>query len=312
MKTRSISICLVALFFAISSTAFALDWIEGYKLEPYWAKSNSPLIIQYDNGLILDLAKNIVVSRGESPIYGFGQKTKELTENTAIKGSVNEMIKTMGQLRFNTEQRLYNVGSASPEFSALITQKIKGSINVMYARILTMNGTVRVTSSIKYQGPNSLLSSIYLYFLKSGSSSEVNEISAFDEPSGEENLVAKPLKAHNIDIKGTYTGLIVDARGLKVEPAIDPLIIDMDGNTVYGSISSLDLSLLQKVGKLEYFDSLKEAQSDLRVGKNPLVVKAGEAKRNCDIVLSGEDGYRVIKENEQTGFLNKLNVIVVI
>ncbi|MBW1683090.1 MAG: hypothetical protein JRJ83_17035, partial [Deltaproteobacteria bacterium] len=35
----------------------------------------------------------------------------------------------------------------------------------------------------------------------------------------------------------TYTGLVVDARGFRVKPAMSPRILDEDGNEVYGSAS---------------------------------------------------------------------------
>ncbi len=327
-------IIVVILFAAMPSFAGLHEWYEGYNLEPYWFKSYNPLIIQYPNGLVLDLIKNRISTRGEYPISGLlTYSNRTYIEEKAQENSIHNLIEKSLNLRLDTNRRLYNLTKNDPDFKEKIRQRIKATVSLIHYRIFTMKRTLRVTSVVQYKGPNSLLNVIFPYLIAeelgsieavaSTEDTEMTEESEeiIDIEDGEvteedaevfEALPSSTPEVENIKIYGTYTGLIIDARGLKVEPAINPYILDEYGNKVLGNISNFDLKLLYKRGKTGYFRTLNAAKANYRAGKNPLYIKATKAERNCNPIISFTDAYRIIEENKMTGFLDKLYVSIII
>jgi len=316
---------------SIVSAAFALnEWYEGYKLEPYYWKSYDPLIKQYSNGLILDLVKNRVVARGEYPITGLiTYNNRVYIENKATDRAIRELIDAVGELRVSTNERVYNLTRNSTIVAEAIEKRIKATVNILHYRIFTMKRVLRVTSAAQFKGPNSVLNAIYPYLIEREglSASEEEENSGEDEPEDivdlgegvmpyapemEASTIEADSPTFNVAIKGSYSGLIIDARNLKVEPAIDPVIIDNADDEVFGKISNFDINLLYKRGKTGYTKTLDAARANYRAGKNPLVIKATGARRNCDPIVSQKDAFRIIEENKITGFLEKLYVTIVI
>lgn len=91
------------------------------------------------------------------------------------------------------------------------------------------------------------------------------------------------------------TGLVVDARGLKVTPALSPRLLAEDGKAVY-SADCLSEDARKTQGVASYFKTLDEAQKSVLVGEKPLVIKAARAD-GSDIVLSSDDLKKVVEAN---------------
>jgi len=87
-----------------------------------------------------------------------------------------------------------------------------------------------------------------------------------------------------------YTGLIVDARGLGVKPAMAPKILNEDGKEVYGS-AWINRDYAVREGMVGYLKDPVQAQTNPRVTDKPLMVKAlkvaGDAR--VDMVITNAD-----------------------
>ncbi len=70
-----------------------------------------------------------------------------------------------------------------------------------------------------------------------------------------------------------YTGVIFDARGLKVTPALTPVIYGQDGMGAYGAFLVSRTNAIEK-GVVAYATTADPAVLKERVGSRPLVVKA--------------------------------------
>jgi hypothetical protein len=114
---------------------------------------------------------------------------------------------------------------------------------------------------------------------------------------------AKPLAAPS-----GYTGLIIDASGLNLQPAMSPMVLT-DSDQVYIGNFELDIDRVIAEGIIAYHRSLNGIQ---RAGKNPLVVRAtGTSEGRVDLMISPEDAARIQAEDKKTQFLSKLNVAVI-
>ena len=112
---------------------------------------------------------------------------------------------------------------------------------------------------------------------------------------------------------GSFTGLLVDARGLGLRPAMSLRIFDEQGREVYGSsFVGRDYAIQQ--GMVGYAKELEKAARNERVADNPLVVKAvavsGQAK--TDLVINNDAAELVRQAVRSNNFLEKSRVMVVL
>lgn len=110
-----------------------------------------------------------------------------------------------------------------------------------------------------------------------------------------------------------YTGLIVDATGLGVRPALAPKIVDELGNEVYGTgYVSRDYAV--QVGVVGYEKDLNRARSNERVGANPVVIKALRAtgKNKTDVVISNADAQLIRSSAANLNFLEQCKVMIIL
>lgn len=134
-----------------------------------------------------------------------------------------------------------------------------------------------------------------------------------------ESLMPKEIpnkpRAHKAKSKGkAFTGLIIDARGMKVLPAIAPKVVDENGKEIYGS-AYVTREFAKKWGMAGYAKSPEQAaKMKDRIGANPGIIKAvnvsGAAK--TDIVISKADADDVKAAASTQKFLSDCRVIIVV
>jgi hypothetical protein len=87
-----------------------------------------------------------------------------------------------------------------------------------------------------------------------------------------------------------YTGLVIDARGLALQPALFPRILDEDGQVLYAP-AYVQADVVGQRGYVAYVSALNSPQVEARVGKNPLLLRArrvaGPAR--VDVVMHRAD-----------------------
>jgi len=112
---------------------------------------------------------------------------------------------------------------------------------------------------------------------------------------------------------GTVTGLIVDARGLGLRPAMSPKIVDQNGGVVYGP-GNFTREFAVKFGVAGYSKNLEQAQQDPRVVGNPMVVKGVgvQGANKADLVLAAGDVSRVKGADSSGKFLSNCKVMILI
>lgn len=112
---------------------------------------------------------------------------------------------------------------------------------------------------------------------------------------------------------GTITGLIVDARGLGIRPAMSPKIVDQSGQPVYGP-GNFTREYAVKFGVVGYSKDLQTAQADQRVTGNPLVVKGigVQGANNTDVVIANADVFKVKNADQSGQILSNCRVMILL
>jgi hypothetical protein len=94
--------------------------------------------------------------------------------------------------------------------------------------------------------------------------------------------------------EAVHTGVVIDARGLAIQPALFPQIVDERGQTLYAP-ESVDREAAIQQGYVAYAKAFDQAPAQTRVGERPLVLRAlrvaGEAR--VDLVLSDAEATRI-------------------
>jgi hypothetical protein len=110
-----------------------------------------------------------------------------------------------------------------------------------------------------------------------------------------------------------FTGLIVDAKGLKVRPAMSPKILDENKQEVYGS-AYVSREFAVQQGMSGYAKEVAAAQRNKRVTDNPLLVKGLRTKGpgRSDIIISNADASMLRSASENLSFMKKCRVMIVV
>lgn len=120
-----------------------------------------------------------------------------------------------------------------------------------------------------------------------------------------------PVKAREklkLEGESKYTGLILDAVGTKVHPALSPRVVGPEGKSVY-SKEMVNPNHLRQRGAVSYSRSVEAAKKDPKVGKKPLVLKVssvGEAP--TDLTLTSDEVAKLKGQN--LTFLSEARVVI--
>jgi hypothetical protein len=98
-----------------------------------------------------------------------------------------------------------------------------------------------------------------------------------------------------------------------LQPAMVPLIVDEEGEVVYGpAFASRDYA--EEKGMASYMRNFASAKNHPRVGPRPLGVKGicTLKARPCDIMISQEDAAKIRRLASNLGFLHQCRVLVVV
>jgi hypothetical protein len=136
---------------------------------------------------------------------------------------------------------------------------------------------------------------------------------------GQKPAIVKP--AEKVDKKkgityggkvGTvYTGLIIDARGTDIAPAMSPKIYNAEGKEIYGS-ADVERDFVLQHGIVGYVKDIEKSQQHQRVKGNPLIIKATGSEKSINLSISNEDAALLEKLEATQTFLREARVLIII
>ena len=198
--------------------------------------------------------------------------------------------------------------------SAIENDVIKTSVEGMVkgARMLDLNGDGKVdySSDIRYLSDTSIEVEMGVHM--SGISSVVLPPTGFAAAPPAATATASEA-APAAPKPGTITGLIVDARGLGIRPAMSPKVLDQSGGAVYGP-GNFTREYAVKFGVAGYSKDLAKAQQDPRVVGNPRVIKGVGVQGNnkTDVVIANSDAFKIRNADQGGQFLSNCKVMILL
>ena len=126
-------------------------------------------------------------------------------------------------------------------------------------------------------------------------------------PSPTQELVSSTLTS------GGVTGVIIDATGLGLRPAMSPRILNQNGSVLYGP-GQYSREYAASNGVVGYAKSLDQAKSDTRVQGNPLVLRASSTSgsASADVIISNADGGALSSADATAGLLKNCRVMFIL
>jgi len=110
-----------------------------------------------------------------------------------------------------------------------------------------------------------------------------------------------------------YSGLIIDTKGLNVQAALVPKVLDENGTEVYGpTFASREFAV--QSGMSGYMNDMDAARNGARAGPYPLIVKglSTEGPGKSNIVISKADAAKIRGVSEHLQFLKECRVVIVL
>ncbi|MFN0061248.1 MAG: LPP20 family lipoprotein [Myxococcaceae bacterium] len=93
-----------------------------------------------------------------------------------------------------------------------------------------------------------------------------------------------------------YTGVLVDARGLTLTPALAPRLLGPDAKPLFAA-EQLSVAARERGGGAAYFATLAAATGNARLGDKPLIVKAVRAE-GADVVVDASAARQLAEASE--------------
>lgn len=204
------------------------------------------------------------------------------------------LLETIKQLRVSSTDRVDTRVGSNQLFMAKIQESIKNAPVIKQAYL--SDGTLWITIEFGLWGA-------FTQLILPPEVKQIETITPID-PSVK--------KDKNKSDNPGWTGLIVDARGVGLKPALVPYILDSLGGQVYGpEYTSRDFAV--QWGMCGYTSDMDAALKIDRVGQKPLTVKAIRATgpEPTDIVIGTADVSRIRAASEHVVILRESRVVVV-
>jgi len=272
-----------------------------------WGWGSNDAVQQVDNGA-MNYSNGFVVATGIGAISPLAQNPG-MARATAVRAAkVDAMRNLLEAVMAITVSSETTVRGAAIE-NDVVKTSVEGMVRG--ARMRDIDGDGRGSNSdIRYLSDTSI--EIEMEVHMSGISEVILPPAGY-APAPVAGGAPAPAAAPAAPKPGTVTGLIIDARGLGLRPAMSPKVLDQNGGVVYGA-GNFTREFAVKFGVAGYSKNLEQAQQDPRVVGNPLVVKGVgvQGANKADLVLAAGDVSRVKSADNSGKFLSNCKVMILI
>lgn len=234
----------------------------------------------WTNGIVEAFADGTPPAYANSPAQG-----RALAETEAKSLARNHLIGLLQSLRVDSKSTVKETLASKGAADDLVAAVLRNSFTAENS--LLPDGAVRVTTAMKMNG-------------------------AFADLVLPKTIVAIKSVEQSEKKEEKFTGLVIDCRGIPMSPAMVPVIVDEDGQVVYGTAYISRRYALEE-GVAAYAKGMARSRENPRVGPNPLILKGLRTvkARASDIVISNADAGKIRGAGSNISFLHRGRVLFV-
>jgi hypothetical protein len=240
------------------------------------------------------LSGQINWTRGVVVAQGFGSS----------EPAIDNVVQAVVQVRLDTRTTVLDRVGSNPQMWAQVKEMAVAS--KLVARDICPDGRTRVTVEMNLSGG-------FAQLLLPAEIKQVEPIKPLTGTFSAPEMDKGAAGADGVALEAyTYTGLIVDARGIGVTPAMVPVLTDESGKAVYSpAFVSREFAVQQ--GVCQYVRHADGLAGLSRVAPKPLLVKGlrTAVTGKCDIVISNADASKLHGASAHLKFLRECRVIIV-
>lgn len=333
MKSIKAKVLMAAL--ASGLLVGGLSYLSStYAAEAPFRIANGGVIETEKNGSI-DWTKGMVTVKGigAAPANVSTAQKRPMAIRAATADAYRNLAEIVNGVRVDSTTIVKNFVTESDEIKTQVTALIKGARMVGQPKYFD-DGTVEVTMAISIYGPSGLFDIVEDKLFEKGGIKTAQETPPPPSPT---NIVTPPPSPPTPPIYPTiqpistpvpptppptvepptsgYTGVIVDARKLGVEPAMSPRLLDPSGKELYVGSIPMDPDFVVNTGIVGYATTIDDAKKNTkRVGTNPLVLKGLKASGPLkgDIVISDSHAKALQQVEKEGRCLQNASIIILL
>ncbi len=281
--------------------------------------------IDWENNVVYAVGDGVPPQNAVSPA-----QARVRAKRAAIDTAMARLLETIKEVRVDSQSTTRNFINENHVVNTRVSGLVKNAVVEELRQ--AADGSYQIKMSMPIHGENGISAALLPFEM-----SKVNKIgivtrvtrpqagqkmkqraegrdadrSLTTEDSGEEKPAGASEAAPETEI--LFTGLVIDAKGLKVSAAIYPTIKTAGGKIIY-SLGVADPNAAVSDGLCAYRKDVGQARKLSRIGENPLLIKAADVdgENRVDLVLKEEDGEDILQADHQTGFLKETRVVIVI
>ncbi len=111
--------------------------------------------------------------------------------------------------------------------------------------------------------------------------------------------------------RSSFTGIVIDARGLSAQGALAPRLLASDGDVLY-ALDQVHESIARKRTMVQYVTDPADPLAFARAGASPLLLRAADLHSDVDLVLSVDDSIRFQTVSRDARLLTEALVVLVL
>jgi hypothetical protein len=267
--------------------------ISGY------CQDNEELVEKVGNGGInwtSGIIRAVGIGAPPEKLYGKPEARPAALRAAQIDGYRN-LLEVIQGVRIQSSTMVKNFMVADDTISAQVNGMIQGA--QVAKKEYFDDGTVEVTLEMSLKGG-------FAQLVLPQDIKQVEPIKATPPPAstGDKNKKAS---------SDSYTGLVVDARGLNAKPAMSPRVIDENSQEIYGA-AYVSREYAVQQGVSGYSKNMDSAVANERVTNNPMIVKGiktvGPGK--SDIMISNAEASKLKGSPGNLEFMKQCRVMIVV
>lgn len=262
-----------------------------------FAQETSPrsYIVRTEYGFI-DYSSRIIICRGTANIIE--KQPVDDTFNLVEKNLKLAKAQARTQARKNLVEIVKKVNFDGRPVGDLMTDE-----PLIQNRVESLVGSAYQQGEIEYLEENKV--AIALAVRMSGLAEILVDVEGYR--SEDASLPAYLMTRATIPKSERVSGVVIDAREHSIVPSMNPEIIDMQGNLVYGTIH-FTRSKSVNTGPVGYAYSMDDKNVGQRVGGNPIVIEA-VGFLDDDVYITSMDAEKVRDAEKNFGVLSNCRVM---